>query len=259
MKIYKYFNFDLYNLNKCNKLSSLKENYLWFSKPQFFNDPFDCNMEVIKHYNRFLNELTNNYGGDTYDLILKNTKEFGICCFSETNDNIHMWSHYTNSHSGVCIEYDCRGFDDYFSELFQAKCHLLKVNYKNNFIDLNEEIEIRDKRRKFSLNEILRDRKLLDKLFEQLLLQKNEKDWSNEKERRMIIGGLARRNMPKGIELERGYKVPINRDMITSVVFGVNTSNELQENIKNILGHSVKYHNAELNFKDWNLKISNTY
>jgi len=29
-----------------------------------------------------------------------------ICCFSEINDSILMWSHYANNHKGFCIEYD---------------------------------------------------------------------------------------------------------------------------------------------------------
>jgi hypothetical protein len=29
-----------------------------------------------------------------------------VCCFTTQNDNILMWSHYANSHIGICIEYD---------------------------------------------------------------------------------------------------------------------------------------------------------
>ena len=33
-------------------------------------------------------------------------KAFVISCFSETPDNILMWSHYANKHTGFCVEYD---------------------------------------------------------------------------------------------------------------------------------------------------------
>lgn len=33
-----------------------------------------------------------------------------ISCFSELKDNILMWSHYTNSSSGFCVEYDIENF-----------------------------------------------------------------------------------------------------------------------------------------------------
>lgn len=31
---------------------------------------------------------------------------FGISCFAERNDNILMWSHYADKHTGFCVEYD---------------------------------------------------------------------------------------------------------------------------------------------------------
>ncbi len=31
---------------------------------------------------------------------------FGISCFAQRNDNILMWSHYANKHTGFCVEYD---------------------------------------------------------------------------------------------------------------------------------------------------------
>ncbi|MDD3772392.1 MAG: DUF2971 domain-containing protein, partial [Weeksellaceae bacterium] len=120
MTIFKYFNFDLKDLSKDKKLESFRENYLWFSKPKFFNDPFDCNMEVIKYYNNFLNSI-NTIAEKADDLIINSTKEFGICCFSKTNNNIHMWSHYADSHKGICIEYDSSEFNDYFSQLLKCR------------------------------------------------------------------------------------------------------------------------------------------
>jgi hypothetical protein len=32
--------------------------------------------------------------------------KFAITCFSESPDNILMWSHYANKHTGFCVEYD---------------------------------------------------------------------------------------------------------------------------------------------------------
>ncbi len=42
---------------------------------------------------------------------MKNIKDnvnkiFGISCFAERNDNILMWSHYADKHTGFCVEYD---------------------------------------------------------------------------------------------------------------------------------------------------------
>lgn len=48
----------------------------------------------------------------------------GITCFSETPNNMLMWSHYANRHTGICVEYD-------FSRLFStaADTLLLPVTY----------------------------------------------------------------------------------------------------------------------------------
>ena len=56
--------------------------------------------------------------------------EFAIFCLSERNDNILMWSHYADRHSGICLEYEC----DKINNL------ILPVIYSNNIIDLSEDI-----------------------------------------------------------------------------------------------------------------------
>lgn len=39
-------------------------------------------------------------------LVDKFFKNSYVTCFSETNDNFLMWSHYASSHKGVCLEFD---------------------------------------------------------------------------------------------------------------------------------------------------------
>ena len=50
----------------------------------------------------------------------------GITCFSETPQNMLMWSHYANKHTGICVEYD-------FSRLFSTAANtlLFPVAYTN--------------------------------------------------------------------------------------------------------------------------------
>lgn len=53
-------------------------------------------------------------------------KTFAISCFSETSDNVLMWSHYSNKHTGFCVEYDfsrCKDLD--------ALIRLFPVQYTN--------------------------------------------------------------------------------------------------------------------------------
>ena len=249
MRIYKYF-----PLNK-NSIDSLSNDYLWFSKPRFFNDPFDCNMEVIKYYNDFVNSILK-LGEDTQDIIINNTKEFGICCFSETNDNIHMWAHYADSHKGICVEYEASGFDDYFSNMLKAKCHLHKVDYRSLPIDLNQPIEWEKNGETtlYPIDLILTCPKLLDQLFEKLLLQKHKLTWGNENELRLLLGGLARKNKLVH-ETDKGYKVPLERKMINAIIFGSNICPDLKNTLKEIFKLEVQYRDARLNHKEWKLSI----
>jgi hypothetical protein len=128
---------------------------LYFPRPSSFNDPFDCrpsfsfeasNQEIITYYARLLkiyqpnlnreqrrNEARSKVGDwernsqnpevtkrirelHTEDI----TEKIGVLCLSELKDDILMWSHYADSHRGICLE-----FDGYFE--FFAKA--LKVDY----------------------------------------------------------------------------------------------------------------------------------
>lgn len=99
---------------------------LWFSSPANFNDPFDC-----KTYPRIPSEdelalylATNaeNASEKDYKMIRDGIRiagkklakqaiddimnRSGVKCFTPNNDTILMWSHYTNSHKGICLGFD---------------------------------------------------------------------------------------------------------------------------------------------------------
>lgn len=74
-----------------------------------------------------------------------------ITCLTENNDNILMWSHYADSHRGICIEYDVRRI---VKDPYQIIRHLFPVIYckqriirrdidslVKNHSDLNKAIE----------------------------------------------------------------------------------------------------------------------
>jgi len=73
-------------INK-NTLDAFINEYSWFSSPFSFNDPFDC--ALIK--------------GDKMKEFFLETKK--ILCLAAEHDNLLMWSHYADSHKGICIEY----------------------------------------------------------------------------------------------------------------------------------------------------------
>ncbi|WP_431217068.1 DUF2971 domain-containing protein [Puia sp. P3] len=52
------------------------------------------------------------------------SKQFGVVCLCRKPDNFLLWSHYANSHAGICV-----GFDKY--KLFEdAKCQFAHMQYQ---------------------------------------------------------------------------------------------------------------------------------
>ncbi|MBB6713899.1 DUF2971 domain-containing protein [Clostridium gasigenes] len=85
------------------KLNSLRNNEFWMSTCKSLNDPFELktlfiNEEKIKQHNypiEYINALRESY----YNGIL-------IGCFTTNlTNNMPMWAHYANNHTGFCIEY----------------------------------------------------------------------------------------------------------------------------------------------------------
>jgi hypothetical protein len=91
--LYKYF-----SLNN-NSLNSIENDYLYLSNPKDFNDPFDCNRNLIIEKQIELNEWD-------YIESLNNISELGIACLSENGMEPLLWSHYTNSYRGFCVKFN---------------------------------------------------------------------------------------------------------------------------------------------------------
>ncbi len=117
---------------------------LQFSDPKTFNDPFDCNERLLKidyndelinksiskvapHLNRQKKrELKRSFKNpETQAQIFeRERKRFKIACFSDCYNEILMWSHYADKHSGICI-----GFD--FPHRYADKFIMCPVKYLN--------------------------------------------------------------------------------------------------------------------------------
>jgi hypothetical protein len=86
--LYKFYSNSKYNLE------ALSNNYLYFSNPRNFNDPFDCLTNREKYILK---------GGES---IINHRELLGVCSFSVVNNNPLMWGHYTNNYKGYCIKYN---------------------------------------------------------------------------------------------------------------------------------------------------------
>jgi hypothetical protein len=62
----------------------------WYSRIEYLNDPFEL----------FFNDKT---GTEVFKLF---KKSICICSFSKNRNEILMWSHYSENHTGICLEYE---------------------------------------------------------------------------------------------------------------------------------------------------------
>jgi len=137
-------------------------NEIYFAKCTDFNDPFDCNLhisvegDVIAHKTK-LRELNPDLSEAELDIKTRNElKEknirkrekkiykdisqinkvnLGIFSISAKRDNILMWSHYSDCHRGICLEFEITD-----GKLFG--CNLSKVSYREQYPSLSVYDEI---------------------------------------------------------------------------------------------------------------------
>lgn len=103
-KLYKYRTFD----KKGYSLENLKEGTLHCSKPSAFNDPFDCKIGITLEglYEAKYGEKIKSMEAmlEKFGFVVQG--EGGLGCLCTDYKNRMMWSHYADSHTGFCIEYD---------------------------------------------------------------------------------------------------------------------------------------------------------
>lgn len=129
------------------------------SSPLKFNDPFDCSVSInigkltsdqvsiIKKNERIRKELhsvieTFEITDDivfaallekiAYKTLNKSKEDFlksyGVCCFSEVNDDLLMWGHYGEGFKGFCLE---------FRTDYEPFTNFHKVAYKDSMPTIN--------------------------------------------------------------------------------------------------------------------------
>lgn len=106
--LYKYYSLNRYSL-EC-----IEKNYIHLSNPKDFNDPFDCNRNLIVENQRELSDWD-------YVEVLNDVSKVGIACFSDNGLEPLLWSHYTNSYSGFCIKFNLESLMKSFTESVKLK------------------------------------------------------------------------------------------------------------------------------------------
>ncbi len=203
-----------------HSLNIILSNEVYFSSIPDLNDPFDCNVmpkldvtnwEIQAKRHPKINwsdpmKLMQEQFTISYENIRGNIKIF---CLSELNSNVLMFSHYADSHKGICLEFKVS--DDPFFE------YLERVNYPDDYPLFSA----------FSGDMNNNGKKLIE--IEVLI---KSKQWSYEKEWRILTK-----------EQDNVQKYPA--ELLNSVIFGYRTSTE----DKKLIEHIAKARNPQIELK----------
>lgn len=136
-QIYKYRSFNEHNIK------NLSNNQLWFSYVDEFNDPFESVLrapverwkeELIRQGESFTDEEIDSIATEYCEVFTKYKHLLSACSFSTKNNDILMWAHYANSHSGFCVEFTPVEDIQFFATLLRVEYdkHLLPTDLLAN-------------------------------------------------------------------------------------------------------------------------------
>ena len=86
----------------------LVQKSLWFSAPEFFNDPFDCQVDIEKTFAAVRGELRKHLDVEFTAMVgrveehVRSTRYAYLCMCKIWNQTL-MWSHYGNNHRGAAL------------------------------------------------------------------------------------------------------------------------------------------------------------
>jgi len=219
-----------------NALKTLIKNELWFGSPQNLNDPFESHFEInfkggelpsndvlTKYYkeelqnkNAIIDKVlycsldTNYFLKDVKEAILKSLKDkTGICSFSKSYLNTKMWSHYADSHKGICLIFDRKLLEENFKT-----ANLKIIETEIEYCDSLHSIEVSFNNNKILINNLDRHKIITTKL----------NDWVEESEIRFSIDFFNSNHY---------RNIPFDKKALKGIIFGENT----EIDTKNTLGH----------------------
>ena len=247
----------LYKYVPCDKYAkeNLKESQLRFSTPENFNDPFDIYPQFDVKAEResmltlFKREQQAKFGleyqtavDDLSDEEILNifhqtynrndaTAKQGITCFSKDRDNMLMWSHYADKHSGICLGFEFDVNDEHLEKFFDDSknfkipfnskaCKLIPINY----VSVND-------RPKFTFKDVINSS---EENFMYKIMSTKYDMWKEEHEVRIMVHGGNQKIFPTQLH----YKT----ENLKEIIFGTRTS------LKNV----VTIYNVMKNFQTFN-------
>ena len=159
-----------------------------------------------------------------YSAFLTSYSESRVCCFTTANDNLLMWSHYANSHTGLCIG-------------FNAKNSPFYVTYKVSYEDDKYPII------KFPIKEA--------SIFDPLL--NKAKCWVYEEEYRSIMPLIIKNHSEYD-----GVSYFLEKDDITDIYLGISISKSDKDRLQALIKKSIfspRIWQATTNYNSYSIKF----
>jgi len=257
MEFYKYYSLD-------NEYSwdALINEYFYFSSPSQLNDPFDCKVNLVwkgsfddtlswlsrKGYNvdekssiRKIHNLDiqlSNFDNEHYKAARDGIKVFSA---STNPDSILMWSHYTHNHTGICVNFKTRYWNNEIGIKFRACNFPRKMiqDYPQGFLPLTKV--------KYQLNmpkPVNMIQNTEPGALDEFIYTKHN-DWKYENEYRASIYFLDINNQ----------KLKYHTDTIKEIIFGMDCSESYERDIMKIFNEKKR---IDIKFKKA-LPLDNEY
>jgi len=234
---------SLFKYKPINKftLDIIANDRVFYPLPDSFNDPFDTQCSFRNKSTRTqstdtqklnkafpdedLDEITVSIRKDltrNIDDFKRELQNFGVLSLAENAKDILMWSHYSEDHKGLCIEFERNASNE-----LGNKDKTTKVNYTKNYPSLS--------------SKTLLSRKDTESALMRVLYTKSE-CWSYEKEWRMF--------MPKGNKV---YSIP---GQIKSITFGARASTMDIDIVKQLItSKNIDLYKAVLKESEFGIKL----
>lgn len=238
--LYKYLRFD----DEKYVLGVINNNTIKYSRPDTFNDPYDCLYNVAVDFSDFNKEtyekeyqcsmtedewLINKES--IYELLknhhikqVSNARNLiGVSCFTSNPLNILMWSHYAENHTGFVVEFKIPKGDIH---PFGPKTYPLPIKYTEEFPTFTLPWNINKSP----------SQNLLTEMTEKLILTK-AKEWSYENEFRSTL--MHPDFPPNGLS-------KYDPAILSGVIIGSRTGDDEKKDLINAVADFNKKFNADV-------------
>ena len=219
-----------------------------FQNSQFVEHILKNFRDITEPFLNILNDPKNS--SENFSTIIKKSfdNKFGVLSLTQKPDNLLMWSHYSNSHTGFVIEFDQNS--SFFNQCINENDTIRKLKFVE-YVSERPNITVLD-------NKAQDEEKYLYTLANLFFLVKSS-HWVYEEELRMVMPLETANKVLTSEYGEEIYLFKFPPQMIKSIIFGSQAKKSTVNKINNLLeleyfSHVLKYQ-AELDLKKYKINL----